>query len=257
MTVCDPDKPTWKFHAPEATVDMQHSVHLENGNFRLFSVPVLYLPYATFPAEKHRASGFLIPDIGDSSSKGFILGDAFYWAPTDWMDMTVGANYYSRRGWSQRADLRMRPWENARLDTNYTGVVDRGLATPTGPRQAGRPRGLNSISPLCCRMDGGRWPSSTTIVAHLPHGVQRNIRAGDELGSAQYRLPDREFERLQPEFRGIVVQELCQRDSGDFGEPAHRAGSAVWLGGSGPVAKTAACIFPSTLSWMRRTAAIR
>jgi LPS-assembly protein len=132
MTVCDPNKPTWKFYAPEATVYMQSSVHLENGSFRLFSVPVLYLPYATFPAEKQRSSGFLIPDIGDSSSKGFIFGDAFYWAPTDWADMTVGANYYSRRGWSQRADLRMRPWENARLDINYTGVVDRGLSTPTG-----------------------------------------------------------------------------------------------------------------------------
>ena len=118
MTVCDPQKPTWKFYAPEATVYMRDSVHLENGNFRLFSVPVLYLPYATFPAEKQRASGFLIPDIGDSSSKGLILGDAFYWAPTDWADFTIGANYYSRRGWSQRADLRMRPWENARLDIN-------------------------------------------------------------------------------------------------------------------------------------------
>jgi LPS-assembly protein len=132
MTVCDPKKPTWKFYTPEATIYMQSSVHLENGNFRLFSVPVLYLPYATFPAEKQRASGFLIPDIGDSSSKGFILGDAFYWAPTDWADATIGANYYSRRGWSQRADLRMRPWENARLDIHYTGVEDRGLQTSTG-----------------------------------------------------------------------------------------------------------------------------
>jgi LPS-assembly protein len=132
MTVCDPKKPTWKFYTPEATVYMQSSVHLENGNFRLFSVPVLYLPYATFPAEKQRASGFLIPDVGDSSSKGFIFGDAVYWAPTDWADMTVGAHYYSRRGWSQRADLRMRPWENARLDVNYTEVEDRGLETSTG-----------------------------------------------------------------------------------------------------------------------------
>ncbi|MGA8676165.1 MAG: putative LPS assembly protein LptD, partial [Candidatus Acidiferrales bacterium] len=91
MTVCKPDRPTWKFYAPEATVYMKTSVHLENGNFRLFSVPVLYLPYATFPAEKQRASGFLIPDVGDSTSKGFIFGDALYWAPTDWADLTLGA----------------------------------------------------------------------------------------------------------------------------------------------------------------------
>src|SRR5580704_7094763 len=56
MTVCDPDRPTWKFYAPKATVYLRTSIRLENGSFRLFSVPVLYLPYATFPAEKERAS---------------------------------------------------------------------------------------------------------------------------------------------------------------------------------------------------------
>ena len=132
MTVCKPDRPTWKFYAPEATVYMRTSVHLENGNFRLFSVPVLYLPYATFPAEKQRTSGFLIPDIGDSTSKGFIFGDAVYWAPNDWSDLTLGANYYSRRGWAQRGALRMRPWENAKLDVTYTEVEDRGLRESNG-----------------------------------------------------------------------------------------------------------------------------
>jgi LPS-assembly protein len=133
MTVCDPDKPTWKFYAPKATVYIKTSIHLENGSFRVFSVPILYVPYATFPAEKQRASGFLLPDSGESSSKGFIFGDAVYWAPTDWADFTLGANYYSRRGWAQKAALRVRPWENAVLDVTYSEVEDRGLPQPTGP----------------------------------------------------------------------------------------------------------------------------
>ncbi len=133
LTVCDPNRPTWKFYAPEATVELRKSVHLENGNFRLFSVPVLYLPYATFPAEKQRNSGFLIPEPGESSSKGYVFGDSYYWAPTDWMDATIGASYYSERGWSQKGELRMRPWENARLEATYFGVIDRGLPQPSGP----------------------------------------------------------------------------------------------------------------------------
>ncbi|MGD0963905.1 MAG: LPS assembly protein LptD [Candidatus Acidiferrales bacterium] len=133
LTVCSPDRPTWRFYAPAATVELRKSVHLENGNFRLFSIPVLYLPYATLPAEKQRNSGFLIPDPGDSSNKGYIFGDAFYWAPTDWMDATIGASYFSKRGWSQRGELRMRPWENARLEASYFGVIDRGLPQPSGP----------------------------------------------------------------------------------------------------------------------------
>jgi LPS-assembly protein len=133
LTVCDPDHPTWKFYAPAATVELRKSVHLENGNFRLFSVPVLYLPYATFPAERQRNSGFLVPEPGNSSSKGYVFGESFYWAPTDWMDTTIGASYYSRRGWSQKGELRMRPWENARLEASYFGVIDRGLPQSSGP----------------------------------------------------------------------------------------------------------------------------
>jgi LPS-assembly protein len=133
LTVCEPDRPTWEFYAPAAKVELRKSVHLENGNFRLFSVPVFYFPYATFPAEKQRNSGFLVPEPGNSSSKGYVFGDSFYWAPTDWMDTTIGGSYYSRRGWSQKGELRMRPWENARLEATYFGVIDRGLPQPSGP----------------------------------------------------------------------------------------------------------------------------
>jgi LPS-assembly protein len=133
FTVCDPDRPVWKFYAPESTVELKKSVHLENGNFRILSIPVLYLPYATFPAEKQRSSGFMIPEPGESSRKGYVFGDAFYWAPTDWMDTTLGASYYSKRGWSQKGELRIRPWENARLNASYFGVIDRGIPQASGP----------------------------------------------------------------------------------------------------------------------------
>lgn len=133
LTVCDPSRPVWKFYAPESTVRLKKSVRLENGNFRIFSIPVVYLPYASFPAEKQRNSGFMIPEPGDSSRKGYVFGDAFYWAPTDWMDTTLGASYYSKRGWSPKGEVRIRPWANARLQADYFGVVDRGIPQPSGP----------------------------------------------------------------------------------------------------------------------------
>ena len=170
MTVCDPDKPTWKFYTSKATVYIKTSIRLENGNFRLFSVPVLYVPYATFPAEKQRASGFLLPDSGESSSKGFIFGDAVYWAPTDWADFTLGANYYSRRGWAQKAALRMRPWENAVLDMSYSEVEDRGLPQPTGPP-----------------INQGGLEARLLFTALLPNGW-RAVADLDHLSSLTYRL---------------------------------------------------------------------
>lgn len=170
MTVCNPDRPTWKFYAPEARVVLQKSVHLENGNFRVFSVPVLYLPYATFPAEKERTSGFLVPDPGHTSQKGYVLGDAFYWAPVDWADLTLGGAYYSLRGWSQKAELRMRPWEGARLQANYFGVIDRGLQEPGGPP-----------------IKQGGHEAQLLFTADLPGGW-RAVADLDQLSSLTFRL---------------------------------------------------------------------
>lgn len=133
ITVCRPDRPVWKFHAPRAVIHLQKSVELHNASFRIFSVPIVYLPYASAPAgRKLRQSGFLVPDAGHTTSKGYVVGDSFYWAPTEWADATIGAQYLSRRGWSQNAGVRMKPWGNATLDASYFGVIDRGIGSPTG-----------------------------------------------------------------------------------------------------------------------------
>lgn len=133
VTVCQPDHPLWKFYAPRATIRMQKSVGLKNASFRIFDIPIVYLPYATLAVgPKLRQSGFLVPSATKSTTKGYVLGDSFYWAPVDWMDATVGAEWLSRRGWSQNGNLRMKPWQNATLTANYFGVIDRGIAGPNG-----------------------------------------------------------------------------------------------------------------------------
>lgn len=133
LTVCKPDRPKWKFYAPRAVIHIQKSVRLDNATFHLFHVPVIYLPYASVPAgEKLRQSGFLIPDATRSTTKGYVLGDSFYWAPTEWMDATVGAQYLSLRGSSENGELRMKPWQNATLTASYYGVIDRGISGSDG-----------------------------------------------------------------------------------------------------------------------------
>ena len=170
ITVCDPGRPIWKFYAPKATVRLKKSVRLENGNFRVLSIPVLYLPYVTFPAEQRRTSGFLIPDVGDTTQKGFVFGDSVYWAPLDWMDVTLGASIYSSRGWAQKGQLRMRPWENAQLEASYYGVIDRGLKQEDAP-------------PL---KQGGH-EAKLLFTSDLPDGW-RAVGDLDQLTSLTYRL---------------------------------------------------------------------
>lgn len=171
LTVCEPAKPIWKFYAPKATIRLGKSVVLVNANFRLLSIPILYLPVASAPAGKRvRQSGFLVPHVGSSTRKGFILGDSFYWAPADWLDLTAGAELLSRRGWSQSAEFRARPWEEAHLDVNFYNVVDRGLPGAGG-----------------VRMPQGGHRSHVLFDANLPGGW---LAAADinQLSSLRFRL---------------------------------------------------------------------
>src|SRR6266481_2274326 len=133
ITICDPEHPKWQFYAPNARIHLDKTVALVNANFRLFRVPLIWLPYATAPAGRRvRASGVLIPDVGQSSRKGFILGDAFYLAPKPWWDATLGLQFMSRRGVLERGSFRAKPFENTSMEYTYFGVEDRGLLNPDG-----------------------------------------------------------------------------------------------------------------------------
>ncbi len=135
ITVCDPEHPKWQFYAPHARIHLDKTVALINANFRLFRVPLVWLPYATAPAgRKVRQTGLLIPDLGQSSRKGFIAGDAFYWAPAAWLDATLGLQFMSRRGVLERGLFRAKPFENTSIGYTYFGVEDRGLRNPDGTR---------------------------------------------------------------------------------------------------------------------------
>jgi LPS-assembly protein len=136
ITICDPEHPSWQFFAAHAHVQLNDKVALISANFRLFRIPLIWLPYATAPASaKNRQTGFLIPDIGQSSLKGFIFGDAFYYAPASWMDATLGGQYLSRRGAEERGQIRIRPNDNTTISYTYFGVDDRGLFNSEGVRQ--------------------------------------------------------------------------------------------------------------------------
>ena len=131
LTVCIPDKPKWKFFTTHATLHVDRSVAMVNANFRLLSIPLLYMPYTAAPVgTKLRQSGFLVPEFSDTSVKGVVLGDAYYWAPKDWMDLTLGGAYLSRRGSQQNGEIRAKPWENVSVSAKYFGVIDRGIVMP-------------------------------------------------------------------------------------------------------------------------------
>lgn len=128
VTTCDLQSPAWSFQAEHVIIDVGREAQLHNAMFRLHRIPMFYLPFIERPVETlGRQSGFLLPSAGQSSTRGTILGESFYWAINRSTDATLGAEYFSKRGWAQHGEFRMRPARDSSVDMIYSGVLDRGL----------------------------------------------------------------------------------------------------------------------------------
>jgi LPS-assembly protein len=131
ITTCELPHPKWRFEAHKVVVDVGGNATIYHSDFFLHGFPVFYFPYATHPVSREaRHSGFMIPSAGRSSTKGNIVGESFYWAMNRSMDATIGGEYFSKRGGSQRGEFRARPSDTSYLDLTYFGVIDRGIGNP-------------------------------------------------------------------------------------------------------------------------------
>ncbi|MGA3209723.1 MAG: LPS assembly protein LptD [Terriglobales bacterium] len=129
VTSCSLPKPKWLFQGQVITVIPGDDAKIRNGVFWLWHMPLLYSPYFDQPVERDRKSGFLMPFVGDSNTKGIILGDGFFWAINRSMDALVGAEYLSKRGGLQRTTFHGIFNDTSYLNASYFSVYDRGLGT--------------------------------------------------------------------------------------------------------------------------------
>lgn len=126
VTTCELPNPKWQFNAHKVVVEARGNARIYHTSFRLHGIPVLYFPFATHPVERlPRQSGFLIPNLGNSSIKGTILGESLFLKINRSVDATVGAEYFSSRGWSPQGGFRARPSDTSFIDMNYFSVLDR------------------------------------------------------------------------------------------------------------------------------------
>jgi LPS-assembly protein len=129
VTACQLSRPDWVLFAAKFKLDAEKAT-ATNSVFKLLNIPLLYLPYVSHPVDQAgRQSGILLPVVGVSSTKGLVLGESIYWAINRSMDLTVGAQFYSLRGWEQSATYRYRGLGNDFANVHYSGLLDRGYFT--------------------------------------------------------------------------------------------------------------------------------
>ncbi len=167
VTSCNLPTPKWTFNAHRIVVNMAGSASIYNSTFRLRKIPIFYLPFVAHPVSKlGRETGFLLPTFGQSSRKGTIIGDSFYWAINRSYDATLGAEYFSSRGWAQHGEFRARPSDKSSIDATYFGVLDRGF----GPQ----------------KIDQGGEDAKLNAETLLPHDV-RGVASIEYLSSFVFR----------------------------------------------------------------------
>jgi LPS-assembly protein len=137
ITSCQLPNPKWEFNSQTATIEMGEEAKMYHATLRIHGIPVFYFPFVEHPTDNlGRKSGFLIPVIGDSSTRGFIFGDGFYWAINRNSDAIIGASYYSKRGWAQHGVYRAVGYKYI-FHAEYYGVVDEQGYPGTGQNQGG------------------------------------------------------------------------------------------------------------------------
>jgi len=130
VTSCQLPKPDWRLSSARFVVhDGKATAH--GTIFRLRNLPVLYLPFVTHPVPDlnadQRQSGVLVPVIGQSSTKGTVLGEQIYFVLNRSMDLTVGSEYFSRRGWQQSATFRYKGPGLDFVNAHFSDLLDRGF----------------------------------------------------------------------------------------------------------------------------------
>jgi LPS-assembly protein len=114
FTSCTGEAPAWSFHLGHARIRLEDYAFVRNTNMRVKGVPVFYLPYMVWPTRTERASGFLVPKIGNSNDRGAHVGLAYYQLLGPSADATLFADLYSKDYLGLGTEVRYHPAEGTR-----------------------------------------------------------------------------------------------------------------------------------------------
>lgn len=128
ITDCKTPGPWWILKGPTfKMVPGDHAVAYRSV-FWLRHVPLLYAPALYKSLKKNpRQSGFLTPNIGNSSRRGKMVGLGYFWAINRSYDLTYLNQYFTERGFAHHVDFRGKINKTTDFDAIVYGVNDRGV----------------------------------------------------------------------------------------------------------------------------------
>ena len=107
-TTCPQGVSDWYLRSRRITLDTKALRGVGHHTVVVFKdVPILYLPWISFPLSSARQTGFLYPTLGSSSRSGATFSIPWYWNIAPNQDLTATPTVYSRRGLDLGAEYRL------------------------------------------------------------------------------------------------------------------------------------------------------
>lgn len=135
VTNCRIPNPWWRLKGPRFDIIPGERAIAYRTTFAVRGVPIFYTPMFYKSLERlPRRSGFLMPNLGNSSRRGKMIGIGYYWAINRSYDATYRIQDFTDRGFAHHVDLRGKPRRGSDFNLVFYGVQDRGYKLESGER---------------------------------------------------------------------------------------------------------------------------
>lgn len=180
-TTCAPQDNAWVLEADSIAIDNTKGKGVaRRATFKVHNVPLLYLPYMSFPTSNERKSGFLLPQVGYSNVGGFDLALPYYVNLAPNYDMTLTPHLYTERGVMLGGQYRF-------LTKNSVGAVSGNFL----PHDRAYNKFLQNNAtefPWLQGKSDNRWTVGVLETTHFTPKLQLNVNVQDV--SDDYYLQD-------------------------------------------------------------------
>ncbi|WP_031548819.1 LPS-assembly protein LptD [Parvularcula oceani] len=132
----DDRTPTWQVKALRVTQDEDDKViRFRHAFVEVLGVPVFYTPYFQIADPSvDRQSGFLTPNIGTSTRTGFEVEIPYYWAISDYQDITFSPRHLTELGTLLKGEYRLRTHDGGLVvQSGFIDSNDDDVATELDP----------------------------------------------------------------------------------------------------------------------------
>ena len=127
-TTCDAEHPHFYVKMSRGKARPGKDIVFGPSQLYVADVPTpLVIPYGYVPFNKSYSSGFIMPTIGDETTRGFYLRDGgYYFALSDYMDLKFLGEIYTKGSWGLSGEMnyRKRYRYNGNFYISYINTVE-------------------------------------------------------------------------------------------------------------------------------------